>query len=51
MTTSPHTLHFYGNELGKEVDLVLIFEPPANAGTLYGQEFPVCWGKAQITEV
>jgi len=43
MAASAHTLHFYGNELGKEVDLMLLFEPPANAGTLYQQEFPVCW--------
>ena len=36
-------LHFVGYDLGKDVTLMLTFQPP-NVGTLYQDEFPLCWG-------
>ncbi|PPQ74838.1 hypothetical protein CVT25_000369 [Psilocybe cyanescens] len=36
------TLDFMTNNLGDEIDLVLLFEPP-KVGKLYVDVFPICW--------
>ncbi|PPQ92005.1 hypothetical protein CVT25_004853 [Psilocybe cyanescens] len=36
------TLYFSANELGKDINLLLMFEPPQN-GKLFKDLFPVCW--------
>ncbi|KAH9475591.1 hypothetical protein JR316_0012708 [Psilocybe cubensis] len=35
-------LSFFSRDLGQDIDLLLMFEPPA-AGRLYVDLFPVCW--------
>ncbi|KAH9475592.1 hypothetical protein JR316_0012709 [Psilocybe cubensis] len=44
VTTGGNTreLEFLSNDLGKELDLLLMFEPP-QVGKLYVDLFPVCW--------
>lgn len=38
------SLEFISNNLGKEIDLLLMFEPP-KVGKLYVDLFPVCWSE------
>lgn len=41
------TLEFSSNNLGKEIDLLLMFTPP-KVGTLYVDLFPVVWSEYSL---
>lgn len=40
-------LEFIASELGKDIDLLLMFEPP-KVGKLYVDLFPLCWSKHSL---
>ncbi|KAH9475605.1 hypothetical protein JR316_0012722 [Psilocybe cubensis] len=48
MSGNSRSLNFTSSDLGKDVNLMLMFEPPSN-GTLYKDLFPVCWKVLKFT--
>ncbi|KAH9475602.1 hypothetical protein JR316_0012719 [Psilocybe cubensis] len=48
MSGNSRSLNFTSSDLGRDVNLLLMFEPPKN-GTLYKDLFPVCWKVLKFT--